>query len=389
MSDIVVGIDIGTHSTRIIAARHEAHHKQPTVLAIGKASTQGVRNGYVTDISETTKSIRTAKQQVEKSLQMPIKKVYLAIGGASLSSDIVSSSLIISRADGEVTSLDVEKLLQQAEQSLRQTVKNKKILHTIPLRYMLDGEEVLSRPVGLQGTKLEVQILFITVLEHHFEDLLTAVSEAGLSVIDIIAAPLATSMSLLSHRQKVVGSLLVDIGAETTSVAIFENENILSLNIFPFGSADITNDIALGFQLHLDVAEKTKKEGNPNLPKKKLEEVIDARLSDMFELIEGHLKKVKRAGLLPAGAIITGGGSSLGQFESAAKNALNLPIAIIRPSDMQNLTQRKLQDPAWATAYGLCFLDGEDQSISFRPSFFSFFKNIKNTLMTWGEQFLP
>jgi cell division protein FtsA len=186
-----------------------------------------------------------------------------------------------------------------------------------------------------------------------------------------------------------VGSLLIDIGAETVSTAIFENDNLISLKVFEIGSSNITNDIALGLQVQLDEAEKIKREGSREYTQKKIDTIIEARLSDIYELVEQHLKKVKRAGLLPAGAIVSGGGAALPIIETFTKMSLHLPATVVDQQSVQQLTQKKLSDPAWLLAHGLCFLESSGSSIQVNRSSFKLFKRIRQGLRRFGEQFMP
>src|ERR1035437_7743881 len=173
-------------------------------------------------------------------------------------------------------------------------------------------------------------MLFIPCIDHHLNDILESVEGAGIRVEDVMAAPVAASLVTLTKSQKIAGVVLCNIGAETVSIAVFENSVPVSLEVFPIGSTDITNDIALGLKVPLEEAEQIKIgaiTGN-SYPRKKLEEIIEARLSDIFELIEAHLKKIGRSGLLPAGIVITGGGAGLGTIEDMARVALRLPSRV-------------------------------------------------------------
>jgi cell division protein FtsA len=231
-------------------------------------------------------------------------------------------------------------------------------------------------------------LLFITCLEAHLNDLLEAVDQAGIEVIDVMASPIAASFVTLTKAQKIAGCVLANIGAETISIVIFENNIPISLEVFPIGSTDITNDIALGLKIPLEEAENIKIGGitSTTFSKKKLDEIVSARLADMFELIENHLKKVGRNGLLPAGIFLTGGGGGIGAIEDFAKVALKLPsrIASMTLGDQKS----GVKDSTWAVAYGLCMLgfSKEDK------------KNlgVKNTMNKTGikiinffKQFLP
>jgi cell division protein FtsA len=259
---------------------------------------------------------------------------------------------------------------------------------------------VLGQPAGLKGNKLRVKTLFITYLEHHLNDMLQAVEDAGVSVVDVMASPLATSLGILNKSQKIAGCILANIGSETLSLAVFENGTPISIEVFPIGSNDITNDIALGLQLSLEDAEYLKKgdvdKTEVQFSKKKLEEIVDARLSDIFEIIEAHLKKIKKNGLLPAGILITGGGSGISDIADIAKSYLKLPTkvsALICDEEKAKCLPKKfnLQDSTWAVAYGLgIFGIHADQDGSVQSG--SFGKVIRQTITKftkWLGQFLP
>jgi cell division protein FtsA len=206
----------------------------------------------------------------------------------------------------------------------------------------------------MKGNKLEGKILFITCLERHLEDLIQAVENTGVEVEDAMAAPLAASLVSLTKAKKIAGCVLTNIGSETTSIVIYENNVPVSLEVFPIGSNDITNDIALGLKIPLEEAEKVKVGliSQTSYPKKKLEEIISARLSDIFDLIETHLKKIGRSGLLPAGVILTGGGAGLHTIEEFARSSLKLPSKV-SSTVLPNGSKYQIRDGSWSVAYGL------------------------------------
>ena len=275
--------------------------------------------------------------------------------------------------------------MQDSEERVLDRIPNRRILHGIPLRYAIDGSEVLGRPHGLKGTKLEVDSLFITTYEQHINDLITTVENTGVYVEDIIASPLAASFVLLSKAQKRAGCVLTNIGAETTSIVVFEESTPISLKIFPVGSNDITNDLALGLRVPLEDAEKIKRGvmTSATFSKKKVDEIISERLEGIFALIDAHLKSIKRDGLLPAGAILTGGGSILSQTVDVAKSSLSLPA---RTATLEIGKRTKTRDVSWAVAYGLCMWGANDTE---ETSAIGIAKNTKHNLLTWLSQFLP
>ena len=183
------------------------------------------------------------------------------------------------------------------------------------------------------------------------------------------------------------GCILANIGAETVSIVIFENNIPISLEVFPIGSVDITHDIALGLKVPLEEAEllKNGSESSVSVSKKKLEEIIDARLTDIFELIEGHLKKIGRSGLLPAGIIMTGGGSRSTGVEEISKLSLKLPAK--KATVLFDGDTRGYDTSIWAVSYGLCilgFTQGDEPSFGIRIA-----RNTKNNILAWIKQFLP
>ncbi len=160
---IITGIDLGTHSTRVVVAERVKGEKMPKILGTGMASSTGLRKGFITNISDATQSIRKAVDEAERSSGEKIKRAFFSIGGISLGSELVSGSAIISKADGEVTPLDIAKATNEAEEQLN--LSNKKVIEVIPVMYKLDGKELLGRPEGMRGIKLEVMIGLIEILQ--------------------------------------------------------------------------------------------------------------------------------------------------------------------------------------------------------------------------------
>lgn len=383
------GIDIGTHSIKVAIIGFDKNKKEPSTLATGMAITEGMRFGYVHNINKVAESIKKAVKQAENVLGVKIRKAHVSIGGINLTSTTTNGSVIISKADQEITNLDVNKVIANSEENL-DTV-NKKIIHTIPLSYKLDGKEIHARPEGLRGIKLEVKTLFITCLKQNIEDLVTAFTLNKIDVEEIIASPLITANILLSNKQKIAGCILVDIGSETVSTAVFENNLPISVMVFSIGSMDITKDIALGLKISLDEAESIKLGSviGGDYSKKKVDEIIEARLNDIFELIENQLKRLKRNELLPAGVILTGNGASLNNLEEIARNQLKLPVKI-GPSDMNLNNKFKIQDLSWYTALGLgLFPSDEIFNDQLSNNFDSNIKEVKSILKSLFSQFLP
>ncbi len=373
----------------MIVAGEDSESGAPRILGAGSAESKGLRYGYIINSADVIKCVETAVRAAEKASGVNIKRAFLSVGGIGLGSLTSTGAQAVSRGDQTITELDIEGALKSAEEAIpKALIQNKKIIYTIPTQWRVDGRIVLGRLTGLKGVKIEVKALFIVCLEPHLNDLIEAVEEAGVDVIDVVASPIAASFVTLSKPQKIAGCILANIGAETISIVVFENNLPISLEVFQVGGANITNDIALGLRIALEEAEAIKLGGITvhSYPKKKLDEIISARLSDMFELIETHLKKIGKSGALPAGIIITGGGSSLSSVETVARNSLHLPsrIASLRVGESKVM----IKDSSWSVAYGLCIiglLPEDEDRLGLKRSG----GDVVSKIFDWLKQFLP
>ncbi len=389
---IVTGIDVGTSSIKVIVVDADSHneHSLPRVVATGISESKGIRHGYVTDIKEASQSISKAIKMAEEKASQKIRKASVGMNGIGISSVIINSLLMTSRADAEITDLDIKKITEQAEKDIPHgSIVNRRIVYSIPLQYKIDGVATLGNPIGMIGNKLELTSLFITCLEHHVHNSIQAINEAGIAVEDIMVSPITTGFFSLSKTQKVAGCGLVTIGAETVSLVVFENNVPTSLEVFQIGSDQITHDLALGLKISIEEAEQIKIgaiTGN-TYPRKKIEEIISARVEDIFEQVDKHLRRINRSGLLPAGIIITGGGSQISGIENIAKNVLKLPTKISNTSTMTGVSSSK--DSVWSTAYGLAVWGlFADDGKNINDSMYVFRKAMGG-IVSWFKQFLP
>lgn len=393
---IVTGIDFGSSSIRIVVSELVNGESLPRVLSMTNSRSHGLRHGYITDIEEAEESLRKALMEAEKASGKKITSAFLAIGGISLESVIGEGSIAVSKADQEIGELDLKRLSETCETNLKK-ITNRQVIQSIPIQYKLDGKKILGRPNGMKGELLEVKTLFITCLEQHLNDLINIVEKAGIMIENIVPSPIAASYAVLTKVQKTAGCVLTDIGAETVTIAVFEEGIPTSIKVFSIGSMDITNDIALVLKIPLEEAESFKVGRDyKSASRKRLEEIIGARLSDIFNLIEVHLKKMGRNSLLPAGIVLIGGGSNLYLVEPMAREYLNLPakmaplsiISTISISEEQKTeTIKKNIDSSWAVAYGLCTLRENREVEEFSGS--RFVRQTKNNLIKWLRQFLP
>jgi cell division protein FtsA len=326
--------------------------RQLRILGTGLAESKGLRHGYIVNKEEVSASILKAKREAESVARVPLKTGFLAIGGISLDEARATGSTIISRADQEITALDLEKAGKVARESAAPGFINRHVLHSIPLEYRVDGTKVLGDPIGMNGVRLEADYLFVTCLSQHEEILVKSVEDCGIELIDQMASPLAGSYVLLEGDQKMKGCVLANIGSETISIVVYDEGIPISVKVFPMGSSHITDDIALGLRISIEEAERVKvgRLSGQMYPRKKVDTLIANRLETMFDLIDKHLKSLGRRGPLPAGIIISGGGAGAGSISEIARGSLKLPA---RLAEFRLSSDTKIRDATWAVAYGL------------------------------------
>ncbi|MDB5237864.1 MAG: Cell division protein FtsA [Candidatus Kaiserbacteria bacterium] len=354
MRTFYTGIDIGTYHVKVVIAAPNARPDLPmNIIGTGTATSRGMRHGYIIDKNEAGRSIREALSRACTAAKVSVKHARVAMGGVGLDEFRSSGDVTLTVSGGIVTDKDIDRALRESEKRSAGKLTNRTIIHTIPLEYRVDGAKVFGKPQGLQGTKLSIDTLLITMLSQHHDDLIEAVEAAGVEVEGVMASPLAASLVTLTKAQKTAGVVLANIGSETLSVIVFDNDTPVSIKVFPTGSGDITNTIALSFQLPLSEAESAKRGGvtGSDIPERKMAAIVGGSLKDMFTLVNTHLRSINRSRLLPAGIVITGGGSGLTSVADVARMILKLPSQI---GQIGPLSRASTVDATWTVAYGLC-----------------------------------
>ncbi|MBI5456179.1 cell division protein FtsA [Candidatus Kaiserbacteria bacterium] len=351
---LYTGIDIGTHHVKVVIASAPDSPDLPmSIVGTGSAASKGMRHGYIVDGGEVTRSIKEAVGRAAQASRVNVRSARIAMGGVSVEELRSTGDITLTTSGGVASEREIERALRESEKKAISKLLNRTILHTIPLEYRIDGTAIRGRPHGLQGTKLSVDTLIISMLTQHHDDLIDAVESAGIEVEGFMASPLAASFVTLTKAQKTAGVVLANIGAETLSIIVYDNDVPISMKVFPIGSSDITHAIALSFQLPLHEAEQMKRGAvtGSDIPPRKMASVITGRLKEMFSLVNTHLRSINRHRLLPAGIVITGGGAGSQFVSDVAKSTLKLPSQIGLPSGVSRLGSL---DATWAVAYGLC-----------------------------------
>lgn len=377
--EIFVGLDVGSFKITTVVGR-EDEQGEINVIGVGTSFSSGVRKGIVNEIEETVSGISESMEAAERMAGVQLDGATININGAHISSFNSKGAVAVGKANQEVTSEDTIRV-DEAAQAV-QIPTNKEILHVIPRTYSVDGQEGVKDPVGMTGVRLEGEVQIVTVSQPAVRNLKKVVLQGGIHIEDIIASPLATSKAVASKREKELGCVVIDVGATTTGIVVYEDERPLYMSVLPVGSAHITNDIAIGLRTSIDVAEKVKIKFGTSLaktvpekekidlseidmneegiiPRKHVAEIVEARLTEMFNMVKAELRKIGRDGQLPAGAVLSGGGAKLEDIDLVAKNVLKLPCVIGKPHNLKGMVD-KIYDPRFSAAVGLMLYQFEE-----------------------------
>ena len=380
---VSVGLDIGSSKVAVCIASGE--EGAIDILGIGKAASNGVRKGAVVDIEETVSAISAALEEAERMCDFSVGSVVIGIGDPNIVSEISHGIIAVAKTDGEITEDDAMRVIEAARAVPNQP--NREILHVIPKTFTIDGQSGIADPVGMSGIRLEVDTNIISGSLPTIKNLNHSVTQAGLSVADLVFSPLATAKIMLSRQQKEIGVILINIGAGTTNYVVFEESDLLHSNVLPIGSGHITNDIAIGLRTNINLAEIIKikygyasperidekeeidlskldksETGSANV--KYIAEIIEARLNELFMLIRDDLRSINREGMLPAGVVLTGGGAKLEGISEMVKNVLRLPSQIGKPAITLSGVVDNMNDPVYATSAGLAVWGIESGNLS-------------------------
>lgn len=371
---IVAGLDIGTSNIKILLAGKNKGEEKIEVFYQSQEPSFGIRRGVVVDIEKVSRLIQLLLNKVRIENGQKIDSVYVNIGGGHIFCNNSEGVVAVSRADRKVSGEDIDRVLQAAKTISLSS--NEEILEVIPMEFIIDGKGGIKEVEGMQGGRLEVKVLIIGCFAPYKNNLTQAVLNADLKVLDILPSVLAVSGAALSQRQKESGVAVLNIGAGTSELAVFEEGSLVHLAVFPIGSANITNDIAIILKTDIDIAELIKIKsgsclfkGNDKKEKIELEDgeilifspkmvagIIEARVSEIFGEVNKELKKIGKQGKLPAGIVLTGGGANLPRIVDLAKKELKLSCRIWKPSDFSNLEDSSI----FATACGLVLRGIED-----------------------------
>ena len=345
---IITGLDIGTSKIKVLLVSQSKDGKLELVLK-EEENSEGVRRGVTIDPERVSNILEGLFPKISEEVGQKVNSVYVNLGGSHIFCTPSHGLVSVSRADQKISEEDINRVLKETEAI--NLSSNKEIFDVLPKEFIVDGERGIKEPLGLQGVRLEADVLALGGFSPYLQNTKKAVLDADLEILDMVPNPLAAAGAVLTAKQKELGVALLDIGAGTTGFAVFEEGNLLHLAVLPVGSNNITNDIVIGLKIDAEIAERIKIEYGASIFKGKnvhqkidigeetplifsqkfLIKIISDRILEIFEEANKELKKIGRERKLVGGIVLTGGGAKLAKIAELARDKFHLPSRLGRP----------------------------------------------------------
>ena len=370
-SRYAVGIDVGTKNVRCVIGYIDADGDAPKIVGVGTAPNSGMRKGTVTNLAGPAEAIDTALGAAERMSGHQVKTAVLSVNGSHLTSIKADGMITVGTTDNEVTPEDIVRLEDMA--TTGKIAQNREILEIVAHSYRLDGQDNKD-PIGMTGTRLEIKANVVSGLLPHITNLQKLAEMAKVEVSSVVPAVLASAQAVLTENQRENGVAVLDIGAATTGVAVFEEGDLQYLSVIPLGGQNVTNDLAIGLRTDPEIAESVKlahaRFGGKKLGKvetkhekktysfeqSEIDEIVGARYEEIFEAVAKELKKAGRAGKLPSGAVLTGGGANTKGLVDFTKEQLGVAARLGKPSEYGGASN-EIKGPEFSAAAGLMLID--------------------------------
>lgn len=371
-SRYAVGIDVGTKNVRCVIGYIDADGDAPKIVGVGTAPNSGMRKGTVTNLAGPAEAIDTALGAAERMSGHQVKTAVLSVNGSHLTSTKADGMITVGTTDNEVTPGDIVRLEDMA--TTGKIAQNREILEIVAHSYRLDGQDNIKDPIGMTGTRLEIKANVVSGLLPHITNLQKLAEMAKVEVSSVVPAVLASAQAVLTENQRENGVAVLDIGAATTGVAVFEEGDLQYLSVIPLGGQNVTNDLAIGLRTDPEIAESVKlahaRFGGKKLGKvetkhekktysfeqSEIDEIVGARYEEIFEAVAKELKKAGRAGKLPSGAVLTGGGANTKGLVDFTKEQLGVAARLGKPSEYGGASN-EIKGPEFSAAAGLMLID--------------------------------
>ncbi|MBI2484837.1 cell division protein FtsA [Candidatus Uhrbacteria bacterium] len=415
--DVIVGLDIGSRAVRVAVGQRQERPDGGAlhIISAVEVPSEGVSKGTITSLEDAVSSVSKALEKAERMAGQPLVSAWVGIGGPHIIAQESKGVVGVARADGEIREEDVDRAIDAARAVA--TPANYEIIHVIPKSFTVDGQRGVKDPVGMNGIRLEVDAVIIQGLTSQMKNLTKSVYRTGIDIDDLVFSGLATAESLLTSRQKDLGVCVMNLGASTTSLVVFEEGDVLHTAVLPIGSDHITSDIAIGLRTSLETAEAIKLAcGNAvsdgigkkdevrlsdygaaedeEVSRKYIVEIIEARVEEIFKKTDEELARVGRSGMLPSGIILAGGGAKLPGIIEVAKRQLRLPATLGSCIGVNTVIDR-VRDPGFATAVGLVKWGEQIMATSSGNAWGNLFakwrnvENVKKSLVGWLKSLRP
>lgn len=374
---VICGIDIGNNRVKVVISTPSQDRARPQIIGVGAASsTSALRDGIIVDMQEAGNNLRLALQQAEQVAGVSVNRAYVAVNGEHIKSQVSRGVVAVSRADKIISQGDVDRVIQAA--SALNLPPNRRVIHTVPRAFIVDERDAVHDPVGMEGTRLEVDVLIVDGFEPHLQKVQRCVQEQGIEVAELVYAPLAASLTALDRHQKEFGVMHLDFGGGAASLAVFHEGEMVHSVVLPVGSRRITDDLTVLLRTNIERAERIKvelgttKEADDrrrkdqldltsyldeplSIPRGELVRAIDARVEDLMKLVKKELTGLTQAGVvdqLPSGVVLSGGGSLLPGYAMKVKNTVGMHVKMARPMNVDASVDSAL-NPAYAVCIGL------------------------------------
>jgi cell division protein FtsA len=386
---IIAGLDIGSSkTTALIAQAVGGSDSKPTlkVLGVGQARTTGLRRGVVSDIEETTKSIKKAIEDAERMSGIKIDTIYAGIAGEHVRA-MISKGIVAVNGD-EISKADVDRANEVAR--AQAVPGDRELLHAIPQEYSVDKNQGIRDPIGMIGTRLETEMYLVTIGASPAMNLRKSVERAGYHVRELVLEPLASSLSVLTEDEKELGVALVEMGAGTTDIAVFHEGKIRHLGTVNYGGNNVTSDIVQGIGVTQADAERLKErygcayeplvdpsdiiqlpstvaQGDRQVPREVLAHIIHQRMDEIFNLVLSEIERAGFAQRLNGGVVITGGAAAMEGVGELAADVFGTGVRIGSPAENIGGLTDSVDAPRFATVVGLALYGAHRSAAGFAP----------------------
>lgn len=385
-----IGLDVGTSCVRCAVGSIDSTSDEPKIALIGYGQSEniGMRKGLIVHLDDVVDAIHSAVVDAERMSGIRIENATVNINGSHVSGIDSRGVIAISTANREITVDD--KIRAEEAAAIVQLPSNREIIQVFPKNYQVDGHESIKDPVGMRGVRLEVDTHIVTAATPNLRSLTAALEKAHIYPLHYTVSGLAAAEAALTRKQKEAGTLAVDIGASTTNLAVVEDGEIQYVAVIPLGGNNITNDLAIGLKVDLEIAEEVKlqhaalagegKEGRVSITRdhknyvfesEDVSMIVEARIEEILDFVDKELQKIQRSRKLPGGVVLSGGTAKIPGLASFTRDKLELAA---RTGEVQHISSgiddEIIKDPAYVTAIGLMQLDLllNDQAFSARTA---------------------